>query len=84
MSCRLLNDNTSTRVAVIIEEHIEDVLAVLNMRVAFSVQPAGVRFLQSQVVWILAKHLGKQQTVAKWVLHMHKRYLLKCTTYGRL
>jgi len=65
MSCRLLNDGSSTRAVVIIDEHIEDVLAVLNMCVAFSVQPAGVRFLQSQVVCILSSHLGKQQIVAK-------------------
>jgi len=84
MSCRLLNDGASTRVVVIIEEHIEDILAVLNMCVGFSVQPTGLRFLQSVVVYILAKHLAKQQTAAKWILHMHKHYLLKCTIYRRL
>jgi hypothetical protein len=72
VSCHLLNDGTSTWAFVIIDEHIEDVHAVLNMCVAFSIQPAGVRFLQSQVVCILANHLGKWQNVAKWILHMHK------------
>jgi tRNA-binding EMAP/Myf-like protein len=42
-------------------------LQVLNICVVFPVQPAGVRFLQSQVLCILAEHLGKQQTVAKWI-----------------
>ena len=42
MSCHLLNDGTNTR-AVVIEEHIKNVRAVLNMCVAFPVQPAGVR-----------------------------------------
>jgi len=75
VSCRLLKDSTSTQAFVIIDERIEDVLAILNMCVAFSVQPAGVRFLQSQVVCILTNHLGKQQTVAKWILHTHTQTL---------
>jgi len=65
VSCRLLKDGSRIRAFVSIDEHIEDVLGALNMCVAFSVQPAGVRFLQSQVVCILASHLGKQQIVAK-------------------
>jgi hypothetical protein len=50
---------------VIIDEHIEDVLAVLNLCVAFSVQPAGVRFLQSQVVCILASHWGSSRLLQR-------------------